>query len=80
MCLSFRYPYIMALIISNKEHLYVKMGYCFNIKMLYQHFSLVGFLAKLWYNSLLWNRGVRNINFAEIGSKVGKIQKIREFL
>ena len=26
--------------------------------------------AKLWYNSLLWNRGVRNINFAEIGSKV----------
>ena len=26
--------------------------------------------AKVWYNSLLWNRGVRNINFAEIGSKV----------
>ena len=36
--------------------------------------------AKLWYNSLLWNRGVRNNNFAEIGSKVRKIQKIREFL
>ena len=23
------------------------MGYCFNIKMLYQHFSLVGFLLFL---------------------------------
>ena len=30
--------------------------------------------AKLWYNSLLWNRGVRNINFAEIGSKVRSVK------
>ena len=30
--------------------------------------------AKLWYNSLLWNRGVSNINFAEIGSKVPSVK------
>ena len=30
--------------------------------------------AKLWYNSLLWSRGVRNINFAEIGSKVRSVK------
>ena len=34
--------------------------------------------AKLWYNSLLWNRGVRNINFAEIGSKVWSVKKYRK--
>ena len=28
------------------------------------------YFAKLWYDSLLWNRGARKINFAEIGSKV----------
>ena len=30
--------------------------------------------TKLWYNSLLWNRGVRKINFAEIGSKVRSVK------
>ena len=34
--------------------------------------------AKLWYNSLLWNRGVRNINFAEISSKVRSVKKYRK--
>ena len=26
--------------------------------------------AKLWYDSLLWNRGLRKINLAEIGYKI----------
>ena len=30
--------------------------------------------SKLWYNSLLWNRGVRNINFVEIGTKVRSVK------
>ena len=35
--------------------------------------------AKLWYNSLLWNRGVRNINFAEIGSKVRSVKNTENY-
>ena len=35
--------------------------------------------AKLWYNSLFWNRGVRNINFAEIGSKVRSVKNTETF-
>ena len=32
------------------------------------------YVSKLRYNSLLWNRGVRNNNFAQIGSKVRSVK------
>ena len=64
---------------TNVGNFKIELGARYDSRSVYLSFLFkISFLSilfeKLWYNSLLWNRGVRNMNFAEIGSKVRSVK------
>ena len=64
---------------TNVGNFKIELGARYNSRSVHLSFKTkIMFLsisfAKLWYNSLLWNRGVRNINFTEIGCKVRSVK------
>ena len=60
---------------TNVENFKIVLGAWYDSRSVHISFiKIISFLsiyfAKLWYNSLLWNMGVRKINLAEISSKL----------